>query len=189
MAMKNYRNIASYILAPLAAIMTFGIMCQLFINPSSITLYFFMTIIILNATSKSWGILEWSCVLILACLYFAMMFFAFLCWQPLMYLMSILLPVYSTWILLKGKPYWIYFAIFIVYLSVGCCCFFNNHIIGPMSFLISDLPIDIPSQWFHCYRFFWAGVLLDMITTNAGIISVSILLLYMIWKEQKKRVS
>jgi hypothetical protein len=64
--------------------------------------------------------------------------------------------------------------------------FFNNDIVGPMGFMIRDRPIDVPSQWYHCYRFFWGGVLLNMISLRAGVISVLILFLYSvrdIWKE------
>jgi hypothetical protein len=71
----------------------------------------------------------------------------------LRYLMSIILPVCSTLIMLKGKPIWIGIVIFLVYLSVGFYCFFNNDIVGPMGFMIRDRPIDVPSQWYHCYRF------------------------------------
>jgi hypothetical protein len=104
----------------------------------------------------------------------------------LRYLMSIILPVCSTLIMLKGKPIWIGIVIFLVYLSVGFYCFFNNDIVGPMGFMIRDRPIDVPSQWYHCYRFFWGGVLLNMISLRAGVISVLILFLYSvrdIWKE------
>jgi hypothetical protein len=55
-----------------------------------------------------------------------------------------------------------------------------------MGFMIRDRPIDVPAQWYHCYRFFWGGVLLNMISSRAGVISVLLLFLYNardIWKE------
>lgn len=57
-----------------------------------------------------------------------------------------------------------------------------------MGFMIRDRPIDVPAQWYHCYRFFWAGVFLNRVTSVAGIISVLILILYnikVLWEEIK----
>ena len=186
--MEIFRIILSFLLAPSAAIMILGVLFLLLMSPYSYVFYIFMAIIIWELTPKSWSTIGWSCVLITACLYLAIMFVTSLCWQPLRYLMSILLSVCSPLLLLKGKPIWIWIIIFIVYLSVGCYCFFYNDIVGPMGFMIRDRPIDVPSQWYHCYRFFWAGVFLNRITSVAGIISVLILILYnikAIWEEIK----
>jgi hypothetical protein len=89
-------------------------------------------------------------------------------------------------VMLKGKPIWIWIIIFLVYLSVGFYCFYNNDIVGPLGFSNIDRPINVPAQWYHCYRFFWGGVLLNMITSVAGVISALILFLYntrTIWKD------
>ena len=184
--MKIFKNILSFLLASIAAIMILGALFLLLMSPSFIILYIFMAIIIWELTPKSWNTIGWSCVLIVACLYFTIMFIAGLSWQPLRYLMSILLPICSTLVMLKGKSVWIWIVIFLVYLSVAFYCFYNNDIVGPTEFMIRDRPIDVPAQWYHCYRFFWAGVLLNMITTIAGVISVSILFLYdvgTLWKD------
>lgn len=183
--MEIFSNIASFLLASIAAIMILGSLCLLLMSPTSIILYIFMTIIIWELTPKSWSTTGWSCVLIIACLYLLVMFIAGLGWQPLRYLMSFLLPVCSTFVMLKGKPFWIWAAILMVYLTVGCYSLFNNDIVGPMGFMIRDRPIDVSAQWYHCYRFFWASVLLDMIATVAGVISALILFFYnvrTIWK-------
>ena len=184
--MKIFRNILSFLLASIAVIMTLGALCLLLMSPYSFVFYIFMAIIIWELTPKSWSTIGWSCVLITACLYLAIMFITGLCWQPLRYLMSIILPVCSTLIMLKGKPIWIGIVIFLVYLSVGFYCFFNNDIVGSLGFSNIDRPINVPAQWYHCYRFFWGGVLLNMISLRAGVISVLILFLYSvrdIWKE------
>ncbi len=184
--MKIFRDILSFLLASIAMIMTLGALYLCLISPSYIILYIFMAIIVWEITPNSWGMAGWSFALIIACAYLTVLFIAGLSWQPLRYLMSILLPICATLLLLKGKPYWIWVFISIVYLSVGCYCFFNNDIIGPMAFMIRDRPIDIPAQWYHCYRFFWAGVLLEMITTIAGFISALILFFYnvrTVWKD------
>jgi hypothetical protein len=89
-------------------------------------------------------------------------------------------------VMLKGKPIWIWIIIFLVYLFVGFYCFYNNDIVGPLGFSNIDRPINVPAQWYHCYRFFWGGVLLNMITSVAGVISALILFLYntrTIWKD------
>ncbi len=184
--MKIFWNIISFLLASIAAIMTLGALCLLLMSPSYIVFYIFMAIIIWELTPKSWSTIGWSCVLITACLYLAIMFITGLCWQPLRYLMSIMLPVCSTLVMLKGKPIWIWIIIFLVYLSVGFYCFYNNDIVGPLGFSNIDRPINVPAQWYHCYRFFWGGVLLNMITSVAGVISALILFLYntrTIWKD------
>ena len=184
--MEIFRNIVSLLLVSIAVIIALGTLCLLLISPSYIILCIFMTIIIWKLTPNSWSTIGWSCVLITACLYLAILFITALSWQPLMYLMSIMLPVCSTLVMLKGKPIWIWIVIFLVYLSVGIYCLYNNDIVGPMEFLIRDRPIDVPAQWYHCYRFFWGAVLLNMISSMAGVISVLILFLYRvraIWKE------
>lgn len=186
--MKIINNILGILLASIAMIMALGSIYLLLLSPYSFVFYIFMAIIIWELTPESWGTIGWSCVLITACLYLALMFITSLCWQPLRYLMSILLSVCSTLLLLKGKPIWIWIIIFIVYLSVVCYCFFYNDIVGPMGFMIRDRPIDVPSQWYHCYRFFWTGVFLNRVTSVAGIISVLILILYnikVLWEEIK----
>jgi len=184
--MEILRNIVSFLFASVAVIMALGTLCLLLMSPSYIILYIFMAIIIWELTPKSWSIIGWSCVLITACLYLTIIFITGFSWQPLMYLMSIMLPVCSTLVMLKGRPIWIWIVIFLVYLSVGFYCLYNNDIVGPMEFMIRDRPIDVPAQWYHCYRFFWGAVLLDMISSMAGVISVLILFLYRvraIWKE------
>ena len=184
--MKIFKNILSFLLASIAAIMILGALFLLLMSPSSIILYIFMAIIIWELTPKSWITIGWSCVLITACLYLDIMFITGLSWQPLRYLMSIMLPVCSTLVMLKGRPIWIWIVIILVYLSVGVYCFYNNDIVGPMEFMIRDRPIDVPAQWYHCYRFFWGAVLLNLISSMAGVISVLILFLYSvraIWKE------
>lgn len=185
--MKIFRKILSFLLASIAAIMILGALFLLLMSPYSFVFYIFMAII-WELTPKSWSTIGWSCVLITACLYLAIMFITGLCWQPLRYLMSILLPICSTLVMLKGRSVWIWIVIFLVYLSVGFYCFYNNDIVGPMGFMIRDRPIDVPAQWYHCYRFFWAGVFLNRVTSVAGIISVLILILYnikVLWEEIK----
>ena len=184
--MKIFKNILSFLLASIAAIMILGALFLLLMSPSFIILYIFMAIIIWELTPKSWITIGWSCVLIVACLYFTIMFIAGLSWQPLRYLMSILLPICSTLVMLKGRSFWIWIVIFLVYLSVAFYCFYNNDIVGPLGFSNIDRPINVPAQWYHCYRFFWGGVLLNMITSVAGVISALILFLYntrTIWKD------
>ena len=66
----------------------------------------------------------------------------------------------------------------LIYIVFGVDLLYNNDIIGPMEFMICDRPFDYPAQWYHCYRFFWAGVLLNLIAWSAGMISMIILLAY-----------
>ena len=138
----------------------------------------FMALILYRIIPKTSGTLVLSIAIIIACTYFGIMLLSRFCYQPMYYLMMIVLAISSVLVMLKGKPWWMWLVIFLVFLVIGIDLLFDNDIIGPMEFMICDRPFDYPAQWHHCYRFFWAGVLLNMIAWSAGIISVSIIFAY-----------
>lgn len=138
----------------------------------------FMALILYRIIPKASGILVLSVAIIIACAYFEIMLLSRFCYQPMYYLMMIVLAISGVLVMLKGKPWWMWIVILLVFLVIGIDLLFDNDIIGPMEFMICDRPFDYPAQWHHCYRFFWACVLLNMIAWSAGVISVSILLAY-----------
>ena len=161
-----------------ALIMTLGVLTTFGMQVNSWPLLGFMALILYRIIPKASGILVLSVAIIIACTYFGIMLLSRFCYQPMYYLMMIVLAISSVLVMLKGKPWWMWLVIFLVFLVIGIDLLFDNDIIGPMEFMICDRPFDYPAQWHHCYRFFWAGVLLNMIAWSAGVISVSILLAY-----------
>lgn len=175
----NYAvGLLTVIAAIFALIMTLGVLAIFGMQVSSWPLLGFMALIIYSLIPKTSGTLLLSVVLIAACTYFGIMLLSRFFYQPLYYLMMILLAVSGVLVMLKGKPWWMWLVVAFVFICFGIVLLFNNDIIGPMEFLISDRPFDYPAQWYHCYRFFWAGVLLNLIAWSASIISIIILFAY-----------
>ena len=107
-----------------------------------------------------------------------MMFTSVIFMQPLFCLMSSILSLTTVGVMLKGKPLWMWGIVTTIFLSIGVFYVFNNDIVGPMGIMIRDRPIDTPAQWYHCYRFFWTGIVIETVTYIAGIVSVLLLSLY-----------
>ena len=171
-------GLLTVIAAILALIMTLGVLAIFGMQVTSWPLLGFMALIIYSLIPKTSGTLLLSVVLIAACTYFGIMLLSRFFYQPLYYLMMITLAVSGVAVMLKGKPGWMWLIIASVFIVFGIVLLYNNDIIGPTEFMICDRPFDYPAQWFHCYRFFWAGVLLDLIAWSAGIISIIILFVY-----------
>ena len=161
-----------------ALIMTLGVLAIYGMQVYSWPLLGIMALIIYRIIPKTSGTLVLSVALIVACTYFGIMLLSRFCYQPLYYLMMIVLSISGVVVMLKGKPWWMWLVIALIYIVIGIDLLFNNDIIGPMEFMICDRPFDYPAQWYHCYRFFWAGVLLNLIAWSAGMISMIILLAY-----------
>ena len=161
-----------------ALIMTLGVLAVFGMQVYSWPLLGFMALILFRIMPKTSGTLVLSVALIVASTYFGIMLLSRFCYQPLYYLMMIVLAITGVVVMLKGKPWWMWLVIALIYIVFGVDLLYNNDIIGPMEFMICDRPFDYPAQWYHCYRFFWAGVLLNLIAWSAGIISIIILLAY-----------
>ena len=153
-----------------ALIMTLGVLAIYGMQVYSWPLSGIMALIIYRIIPKTSGTLVLSVALIVACTYFGIMLLSRFCYQPLYYLMMIVLAISGVVVMLK--------VIALIYIVIGIDLLFNNDIIGPMEFTICDRPFDYPAQWYHCYRFFWAGVLLNLIAWSAGMISMIILFAY-----------
>ena len=123
------------------------------------------------------GTVGYSIAIIMAIIYLIVMASSYLGYQPLHYLMSTVLAISAVIMMLIGEPRWKWIAVSCIFICCGIYCFFDNGIIGPTAFMIRDRPIDIPGQWNHCYRFFWAGVLIDMIVSLSAILSSTLILI------------
>lgn len=171
----NIVGFATVIAAIIALIMTLG---TLALGIQSWYVLGFMAIVLYRIIPNTSGALVISFALIVSCSYFGIMLLSRFFYQPLYYLMMILLAISGVLVMLKGKPWWMWVVIAIIFIGSGVGLLYNNDIIGPTEFMISDMPFDFPAQWYHCYRFFWTGVLLNLIAWSAGIISIIILFVY-----------
>lgn len=123
-------------------------------------------------------------LVVLGCfLYFYLWNYAFLQCQPLSILMFILVPIGAIYTSVKGTPTILKVIIVALFLGIGIYTVFHNDIDGPLIFSIIDRPIDRPSQWFHCYRFYWAGMVIHMTVSNASLLSLLLLGGYKVLKK------
>lgn len=119
--------------------------------------------------------LKGSLVVLGCSLYFFLWNYAFMRCQPLSILMFVLVTVWAIYTSAKGTPTIIKVIIAALFLGIGIYTVFHNDIYGPLIFSIVDRPIDRPSQWLHCYRFYWTGMILHMTVWDASFLSFLLL--------------
>ena len=143
----------------------------------------FIAIIIYHIIPRRWGVIGYSGAIIIASIYFIFMFLSAIVEQPVFCLMSSVLSLSAVGVMLKGKPWWTWIVVTSIFLIIGVFYVFNNDIVGPMEFRIRDMPINTPAQWYYCYRFFWTGFVIEMVTYIAGFVSIIILSSYTLGKK------
>lgn len=116
-------------------------------------------------------------------LYLFLWNYAFMQCQPLSILMFVLVTVWAIYTSAKGTPKILKVIIVALFLGIGIYTVFHNDIDGPLIFSIIDRPIDRPSQWFHCYRFYWVGMVIHMTVSNASLLSLLLLGGYKVLKK------
>lgn len=126
--------------------------------------------------------LKGSLVVLGCSLYFFLWNYAFMRCQPLSILMFVLVTVWAIYTSAKGTPTIIKVIIAALFLGIGIYTVFHNDIYGPLIFSIVDRPIDRPSQWLHCYRFYWIGMILHMTVWDASFFSFLLLGGYKVFK-------
>ena len=126
--------------------------------------------------------LKGSLVVLGCSLYFFLWNYAFMRCQPLSILMFVLVTVWAIYTSAKGTPTIIRVIIAALFLGIGIYTVFHNDIYGPLIFSIVDRPIDRPSQWLHCYRFYWIGMILHMTVWDASFFSFLLLGGYKVFK-------
>ena len=149
----------------------------------------FWAIILYRLLPKSFGVFGFSLAVIGVCVYFVISFLSIFVCQPMHYLMKIALATVAVLIMLKGKPRWLWGVVALVFVGYGVFYLFYNDIVGPMTFLIMDRPVDTPSQWYNCYRFFWTGIYLDGVIWYSSIISTIIIFIYIMYNRYKGKIS
>ena len=127
--------------------------------------------------------LKGSLVVLGCSLYFFSWNYAFMRCQPLSILMFVLVTVWAIYTSAKGTPTIIKVIIAALFLGIGIYTVFHNDIYGPLIFSIVDRPIDRPSQWLHCYRFYWTGMILHMTVWDASLLSFLLLGGYKVLKK------
>ena len=158
-------------------------MCSLTIG--SMLCLGYAAIILYCLIPRSWSYVGISLSVIVACLYFCVMFLCIF-YQPGWVLLSALLPIMAVLAMLKGKPLWMWSLVAMIFLAMGVFSLFYNDIIGPMTFMICDRPIDVPAQWGNCYRLFWSAVLFNMVASRAGNLSILVMSGYLLYKRYRK---
>ena len=116
-------------------------------------------------------------------LYLFLWNYAFMQCQPLSILMFVLVTVWAIYTSAKGTPKILKVIIAALFLGIGIYMVFHNDIDGPLIFSIIDRPIDRPSQWLHCYRFYWTGMILHMTVCDASFLSLLLLGGYKVLKK------
>ena len=116
-------------------------------------------------------------------LYLFLWNYAFMQFQPLSILMFVLVPVWAIYTSAKGTPTILKVIIVVLFLGIGIYTVFHNDIDSPLLFSIIDRPIDRPSQWFNCYRFYWTGMILHMTVWDASFLSLLLLAGYKVFRK------
>lgn len=177
------------LIAIIAAMMALGLLAMFATLPFLWVFIVFWVIILYRLLPKSFGVFGVSLAVIGVCVYFVISFLSIFVCQPMHYLMKTALATVAVLIMLKGKPRWLWGVVALVFIGYGVFYLFYNDIVGPMTFLIMDRPIDTPSQWFDCYRFFWTGIYLDGVIWYSSIISCIIIFVYIMYNMYKDKIS
>ena len=174
--------IVQFVVVAIALLLFLGVVVAYGMKISIWPIIAMMAIVVYRLLPKTVGVFGIAIAIIIACLYFDVMAISALFFQPLHFLMMCVVTTSAVLLLLKGKPKWLWGVVAFIYLGLGVYYLFNNDIVGPMEFMIRDRPVDVPVQWNHCYRFFWSGVLMGMITTTASYCSVVVIAIYVLYK-------
>ena len=177
------------LIAIIAAMMALGLIAMFATLPFLWVFIAFWAIILYRLLPKSFGVFGVSLAIIGVCVYFVISFLSIFVYQPMHYLMKTTLAIVAVLIMLKGKPRWLWGVVTLVFVGLGIFYLFYNDIIGPMTFLIMDRPVDTPSQWYNCYRFFWTGIYLDGVIWYSSIISTIIIFIYIMYYRYKDKIS
>lgn len=175
--------IVQFVVVAIALLLFLGVVAPYGMKISNWPIIAMMAIVVYRLLPKTVGVFGIATAIIIACLYFDVMVMSALFFQPLHFLMMCVVTTSAVLLLLKGKPKWLWGVVAFIYLGLGVYYLFNNDIVGPMEFMIRDRLVDVPAQWNHCYRFFWSGVLMGMITSTASFCSIIIIAGYVLYKK------
>ena len=97
---------------------------------------------------------------------------------PLFLILKMLPPIVVAIYLVRNTLMWVKYILAGWLLVAGLYLLYNNTIMGPMSFAISDRPIDVPSQFFHSWRLFWVISYLEGLSWLWGLPIILFLAVY-----------
>lgn len=147
-----------------------------------------MAIVVYFLSSRVKTFVNVSLMTITACLYFDIMMVAGLFFQPVNCMMVIVLMTLAVLLMLRGKPVWLRLFVALLYIGYGVFYLFHNDIVGPIGFMIRDRPVDVPAQWYHCYRFFWLGIYSESVAFTVGIFAIVLIVIYNLFSKYKGKM-
>ena len=100
---------------------------------------------------------------------------------PMSLFLRMLPPIVIIGLLTRGKPLWVKGVVSCTLVIAGVYTLFYNDILGPIGFMIRDMPIDMPAQFYYSWRYFWVMAYLLELSWVWGIPSFVFLLGYEIW--------
>ena len=74
---------------------------------------------------------------------------------PMSLFLRMLPPIVIIGLLTRGKPLWVKGVVSCTLVIAGVYTLFFNDILGPIGFMIRDMPIDMPAQFYHSWRYYW----------------------------------
>ena len=178
-------TVLEVVAAIVALLMALGLFCLVGMNISFLPYVGYMALVLYLLIPREWGMFGTCAAIVGGCIYLAFLFLFAMFWQPVFCLMSSLMPMTAVILMLRRKPLWVWGIVALIFLTIGVYFVFHNDIKGPMEFMISDRPIDTPAQWYHCYRFFWAGFVVETVTNMAGFVSVLLLSAYTLYSRMR----
>jgi hypothetical protein len=107
--------------------------------------------------------------------------------QPLHVLLTTTVISMALYRMLKRENRWCRIVVVGIFIIVGVWYVFHNDIPGPMTWRISDRPIDTPSQWLDCYRFYWCGNVIYTTSLIGGVISFALIFIVRLISKSKHK--
>jgi hypothetical protein len=107
--------------------------------------------------------------------------------QPLHVLLTTTVISMVLYRMLKRENCWCRIVVVGIFIIVGVWYVFHNDIPGPMKWRISDRPIDTPSQWLDCYRFYWCGDVIYTTSLIGGVISFALIFIVRLISKSKHK--
>lgn len=176
-------TIVEVVVAIVTILMATVVLALFGMNLATLPYLAFMVLVLYQIVPRKWGVFGTCSAIIVACIYLANMFLFAMFWQPAFCLMSSLMPITAVILMLRRKPLWVWGVVALIFLTIGVYYVFNNNIVGPMDFRIRDRPIDTPAQWYHCYRFYWCGVVAETVSQFAGFVSIIVIAVYILYRK------
>ena len=107
--------------------------------------------------------------------------------QPLHVILTTTVISMALYRMLKRENRWCRIVVVGIFIIVGIWYVFHNDIPGPMKWWMCDRPIDTPSQWLDCYRFYWCGNVIYTTSLIGGVISFALIFIVRLISKSKHK--